>query len=235
MFFIDNKGITDPRINLAIEEYALNTMDVEKDSFLLFYINQPSIIIGRNQNTIEEINTEFVEINQLKSLYLDNHVQCKSFNGSMASTGDTTHVFKEQLIPTTSNNLYLSSDVSLYVTKLVSADVILGCSWLKLTNTIVRGRDNQIIVRGSDNLETNCLFDTNNKSLWTDDNINDAAMLTEKYADIFTTKSLSNLLPHCKGFDCKFNLKKDASPPFGKVYNLSKDERDALQGYIDEN
>lgn len=63
MFFIDNKGITDPRINLAIEEYALNTMDVEKDSFLLFYINQPSIIIGRNQNTIEEINTDFVEQN----------------------------------------------------------------------------------------------------------------------------------------------------------------------------
>ncbi|MFF2755225.1 lipoate--protein ligase [Psychrobacillus sp. NPDC058041] len=63
MYFIDNKGITDPRINLAIEEYALKTMDVEKDSFLLFYINEPSIIIGRNQNTIEEINTEFVESN----------------------------------------------------------------------------------------------------------------------------------------------------------------------------
>ncbi|WP_313893067.1 lipoate--protein ligase [Psychrobacillus sp.] len=63
MYFIDNKGITDPRINLAIEEYALKTMDVEKDSFLLFYINEPSIIIGRNQNTIEEINTEFVEKN----------------------------------------------------------------------------------------------------------------------------------------------------------------------------
>lgn len=63
MYFIDNKGITDPRINLAIEEYALKTMDVEKDSFLLFYINEPSIIIGRNQNTIEEINTDFVEKN----------------------------------------------------------------------------------------------------------------------------------------------------------------------------
>ncbi|MFE6168502.1 MULTISPECIES: lipoate--protein ligase [Viridibacillus] len=63
MFFIDNKGITDPRINLAIEEYALKTMDVEKDSFLLFYINQPSIIIGRNQNTVEEINTDYVEDN----------------------------------------------------------------------------------------------------------------------------------------------------------------------------
>jgi lipoate-protein ligase A len=65
MYFIDNKGINDPRINLAIEEYALKTMNVEKDSFLLFYINQPSIIIGRNQNTIEEINTDYVEENDI--------------------------------------------------------------------------------------------------------------------------------------------------------------------------
>ncbi|MFC6039360.1 lipoate--protein ligase [Paenisporosarcina macmurdoensis] len=63
MYFIDNKGITDPRINLAIEEYALKTMDVDKDSFFLFYINEPAIIIGKNQNSIEEINTDFVDIN----------------------------------------------------------------------------------------------------------------------------------------------------------------------------
>lgn len=61
MYFIDNKGITDPRINLAIEEYVLYNMDIDKDDFLLFYINQPSIIIGKNQNTIEEINTDYVE------------------------------------------------------------------------------------------------------------------------------------------------------------------------------
>lgn len=47
MYFIDNKGITDPRINLAIEEFILRNMDIEKDDFLLFYINQPSIIIGK--------------------------------------------------------------------------------------------------------------------------------------------------------------------------------------------
>ncbi|XXM73966.1 lipoate--protein ligase [Lysinibacillus sphaericus] len=60
MLFIDNKGITDPRINLAIEEYALKNLDIN-ESYLLFYINEPSIIIGKNQNTIEEINTEYVE------------------------------------------------------------------------------------------------------------------------------------------------------------------------------
>ncbi|WP_042455176.1 lipoate--protein ligase [Neobacillus dielmonensis] len=62
MLFIDNKGITDPRINLAIEEYALKHLDIN-ETYLLFYINEPSIIIGKNQNTIEEINTEYVENN----------------------------------------------------------------------------------------------------------------------------------------------------------------------------
>ena len=65
MLFIDNKGITDPRINLAIEEYALKNLG-EDESYLLFYINEPSIIIGKNQNTIEEINTEYVEENGIK-------------------------------------------------------------------------------------------------------------------------------------------------------------------------
>ena len=60
MRFIDNENITDPRINLALEEYILRNLDPEED-FLLFYINGPSIIIGRNQNTLEEINSEHVK------------------------------------------------------------------------------------------------------------------------------------------------------------------------------
>ncbi|MBS4171974.1 lipoate--protein ligase [Bacillus sp. FJAT-49736] len=62
MLFIDNQGITDPQINLAIEEYALKNLD-PNETYLLFYINRPSIIIGKNQNTIEEINTEYVDKN----------------------------------------------------------------------------------------------------------------------------------------------------------------------------
>jgi lipoate-protein ligase A len=60
VLFIDNKGITDPRINLAIEEYALKHLNID-ETYLLFYINRPSIIIGRNQNTIEEINSDYVD------------------------------------------------------------------------------------------------------------------------------------------------------------------------------
>lgn len=60
MLFIDNRNITDPRINLAIEEYALRNLDIS-ESYLLFYINEPSVIIGKHQNTAEEINSDFIE------------------------------------------------------------------------------------------------------------------------------------------------------------------------------
>lgn len=65
MKFIDNKGITDPYINLALEEYILKNFGSE-DTYLLFYINEPSIIIGKNQNAIEEINTKYVEEHNIK-------------------------------------------------------------------------------------------------------------------------------------------------------------------------
>ncbi|OAD44989.1 lipoate--protein ligase [Polaribacter atrinae] len=65
MIFIDNEGGTDPKLNLALEEYALRNFDASTD-YLLFYINAPSIIIGRNQNTIEEINQEYIDKNGIK-------------------------------------------------------------------------------------------------------------------------------------------------------------------------
>ena len=58
MIFVPNEN-NDPRVNLAIETYLLTEMPLD-EPILLFYINEPSIIIGRNQNTIEEINMLFV-------------------------------------------------------------------------------------------------------------------------------------------------------------------------------
>ena len=54
MKFISNHNITDPTLNLAMEEYILKNMPND-DSYFLFYINRPSIIIGKNQNTINRI------------------------------------------------------------------------------------------------------------------------------------------------------------------------------------
>lgn len=65
MLFIKNPNINDPTLNLALEEYVLRHMPLE-EGCLLFYINAPSIIIGKNQNTIEEINAEYVEQHNIK-------------------------------------------------------------------------------------------------------------------------------------------------------------------------
>ncbi|MFA5636386.1 MAG: lipoate--protein ligase, partial [Anaerovoracaceae bacterium] len=59
MRYIINNS-TDPYFNIALEEYCLMHVDPGEDYFLLWQ-NDPSIIIGKNQNTLEEINPRFVE------------------------------------------------------------------------------------------------------------------------------------------------------------------------------
>ncbi|MBK6505848.1 MAG: lipoate--protein ligase [Ignavibacteria bacterium] len=65
MKIIRNNGINDPTINLALEEYCVRNLNMN-DDYLLFYINEPSIIIGKHQNTIEEINSGYVNENGIQ-------------------------------------------------------------------------------------------------------------------------------------------------------------------------
>ncbi len=48
-----------PYYNFALEDYLLK--EAPEDDYVFFYIHKPSIIIGKFQNTIEEINKEFVD------------------------------------------------------------------------------------------------------------------------------------------------------------------------------
>lgn len=64
MRFVDNRGLTDPRLNLALEEFLLRHVRIA-EPLLLFYINEPSVIIGRNQNTLEEIDPDYVKSNNI--------------------------------------------------------------------------------------------------------------------------------------------------------------------------
>ncbi|WP_067933843.1 lipoate--protein ligase [Alicyclobacillus kakegawensis] len=59
MLFIDNQNIMDATLNLALEEHALTTFDIDQ-TYLLFYSMHPTVIVGKNQNTLEEINTDYV-------------------------------------------------------------------------------------------------------------------------------------------------------------------------------
>lgn len=64
MKFADNQNHTDPRTNLAIEEFLLRYM-TDDEEILLFYINEPSVIIGRNQNSIEEVDADYIANNDV--------------------------------------------------------------------------------------------------------------------------------------------------------------------------
>jgi len=55
MFLINNNDVTDPAINLALEEHCFRNLDPSSE-YLLLYNNRPSIIIGRHQNPFQEFN-----------------------------------------------------------------------------------------------------------------------------------------------------------------------------------
>lgn len=55
----------DPRMNLAIETYLLQDKAFD-EAVIFFYVNDPSVIIGRHQNTVEEINQDVVKQNNIQ-------------------------------------------------------------------------------------------------------------------------------------------------------------------------
>ncbi|MCG4586885.1 hypothetical protein L0P56_15450, partial [Anaerosalibacter bizertensis] len=59
MIYVINNN-NDPFFNHAVEEYLMNNFDEE---IFMLWINKPSILIGRNQNTISEINIDYIEEN----------------------------------------------------------------------------------------------------------------------------------------------------------------------------
>jgi lipoate-protein ligase A len=52
-----------PYYNFALEDYLLT--EAEEDDYVFFYIHKPSIIVGKYQNTIEEVNKDFIEDNNI--------------------------------------------------------------------------------------------------------------------------------------------------------------------------
>lgn len=54
-----------PWYNLAFEEYCFRNLPNDED-YVILWINGPAIIVGKNQNTIEEINPEYVREHDIK-------------------------------------------------------------------------------------------------------------------------------------------------------------------------
>ena len=57
-YLVDIPPDNDAALNLATEEYILRNLDIGHD-YVLLYVNQPAVVIGRHQNIYEEVNLPF--------------------------------------------------------------------------------------------------------------------------------------------------------------------------------
>ncbi|MDD3656606.1 MAG: lipoate--protein ligase [Atribacterota bacterium] len=64
MKYIDSNSLN-PYFNLALEEYILKNRNIKEDIVFLWQ-NTPTIVVGNNQNTIEEVNMPFVNERNIK-------------------------------------------------------------------------------------------------------------------------------------------------------------------------
>ncbi|NLJ78436.1 MAG: lipoate--protein ligase [Tissierellia bacterium] len=63
MIYIKNED-NRPQFNLALEQYVFDSLK-QFDEIFLLWINEPSIIVGKHQNTIEEINLDYIKDNDI--------------------------------------------------------------------------------------------------------------------------------------------------------------------------
>lgn len=64
MIYLESKS-HDPYFNLALEEYVFEKLDQQEEYFMLWQ-NDNTIVVGKYQNTAQEINQEFVDENHIR-------------------------------------------------------------------------------------------------------------------------------------------------------------------------
>ena len=190
MITIINKK-TDPRYNLALEEYVLKNVPTSEDIVMLWQ-NEPAIIIGRNQNTIEEINVEYVKENNI-------HVVRRTSGG-----GAVYHDFGNLNYTFVTNNLKDNlNNYRKFTEPVINALVDLGVP------AEFSGR-NDIVVEGkkiSGNAQSyfkNRMF--HHGTILLNANLDDVAKMLQVKADKIESKGIKsirsrvgNILPYIKG------------------------------------
>ena len=63
-----NSNSTSPYFNFALEEYLLTKKDLPEDKIFLFWRTSPTVMVGRYQNTYNEINEKYIKENNVEKL-----------------------------------------------------------------------------------------------------------------------------------------------------------------------
>ncbi|MCP9312117.1 lipoate--protein ligase [Liquorilactobacillus satsumensis] len=121
---------TDIRRNLATEQYLMQSNKIELP-FMLFYIQKPCIIVGRNQNTFEEINEAYCRKHQI--------VVTRRLSGGGAMYDDLGNLSFSFVVPA---DRRLFGDFKQLVAPVVTALHAMGA-----TGAAVTGR-NDIVIAG---------------------------------------------------------------------------------------
>lgn len=98
-FMIMESSSTDAAFNLGLEQYIFDCMDKSKD-YLFLWQNNNAVIIGKNQNTVQEINQDYVQ---------NHHIQIVR----RLSGGGTVYHDLGNLNFTFISNISKSSDINL--------------------------------------------------------------------------------------------------------------------------
>ena len=56
----------DPEYNMAFEEYCFRNLPLENEEYVFLWSNSPTILLGKNQNTYQEINEKYINENGIK-------------------------------------------------------------------------------------------------------------------------------------------------------------------------
>lgn len=117
MIFIKNT-ITDVYFNLSMEEYIFEKF--KEDEVFMLWINEPSVVIGKHQNLIEELNMKYCFDNNIKiARRLSGGGTVVHDFGNLNytyitnTTGDTALDFKEFLKPVYNALLNLNIDANI--------------------------------------------------------------------------------------------------------------------------
>lgn len=66
MIAINNRNSHNPYINLAIEEYVVRQTVLKDQDYVLLYINEPAVVVGKNQSIYKEVNFDTLRTKEIK-------------------------------------------------------------------------------------------------------------------------------------------------------------------------